>query len=97
MVSTLANIPASSGQGDDRAVAQAMELVTQLKRDFGERHRLYQYIDDVLYGRINYAPPQNFRKLTTARHNPLAIYYTHTITAALTVNPPAVQWFWGIP
>lgn len=91
MVSSLERVPASTGASDAREVAQAMELVTQLRRDFAERDDLYKYVDDVLYGRINYRPPKNFRALTTARRNPLAIFYTNTITAALSVNPPATQ------
>jgi hypothetical protein len=88
VASALATITPSSGAGDDREVAQAMEMVRTLEQTFAERNSLYRYVDDVLYGRINYAPPKNFRKLTAPRHNPLAVYFTNTITAALTVDPP---------
>lgn len=91
MVSSLANIPTSSGSSDDSEAAQAMELVTQVRRDFAERDSLYRYIDAVLFGDIDYVPPKGYRKLHKPQHNPLAVYMTNTITAALTVNPPAVQ------
>lgn len=89
MVTSLART--SEPASDSREVAQASELVTQVRRDFAERDSLYRYIDDVIYGNINFSPPKHFRKLTTARHNPLAVYFTNTIVAALTVNPPTTQ------
>jgi hypothetical protein len=91
VVASLSSFPASSGSGDDRAVGQAMELVTQVRRDFQARDDLYRYIDQVVYGDIDYQPPKGYRKLHKPQHNPLAVYFTNTITAALTVNPPAVQ------
>lgn len=91
MVSSLASIPASSSSGDDREVAQAMELVATLKAEYAARNDLYRYIDAVIYGDIDYQPPKGYRKLHKPQHNPLAVYFTNTITAALTVNPPAVQ------
>jgi hypothetical protein len=91
VASALATITPSSGAGDDREIAQAMELSRQVRRDFEARDTLYEYIDAVLYGAIDYVPPKGYRKIARATHNPLAVYMTSTITAALTVDPPEVQ------
>lgn len=91
MITSLARVPASEPGSDAREVAQCMELVSQVRRDFAQRDALYAYIDDVLYGRISANVPKGYRKIGTARRNPLANYYVNTIVAALTVNAPAVQ------
>jgi len=76
---------------DDRQTGLALELVDSLLKDFQERDELYRYIDAVLYGGIDTKVPAGYRKLAKPQHNPLAIYFTNTITAALTVDPPTVQ------
>lgn len=92
MVATLARVPASSAdRGDNYDAGQALELVQEVRRPFRARDELYAYIWDVIYGRVSTNIPKGYRKIGRARRNPLAVYYTNTITAALTVNPPAVQ------
>jgi hypothetical protein len=91
VASALATIAPASGAGDDREAAQAVELSRQVRADFEARDTLYRYIDAVLYGAIDYVPPKGYRKIARATHNPLAVYMTNTITAALTVDPPEVQ------
>ena len=76
---------------DNYRVAQDLELVQTLLKDFQERDDLYGYIDAVLYGLIDTKVPEGYRRLSKPMHNPLAIYVTNTITAALTVDPPTVQ------
>src|SRR5262245_32254405 len=72
-------------------MVEAESVVTQLRRDFAERDRLYERIDTVLYGEANVAIPEAYRKTATEVRSPLANHIVNTITAALSVNAPVVQ------
>jgi len=84
-------LPASAGTSDARYVAQALELVDTLKSEFQERDALYERIDRTLYTGYETKIPKGYKGVGVPRHNPLPIFFTNTITAALTVDPPAVQ------
>lgn len=75
----------------ERETAAAVELVVQMRRDYAEAFELYDEIDDVVYSRIKPRLPKGYRKIGRARTNPLAVYFVNTISAALTVDQPRVQ------
>lgn len=78
-------------QSDARRVAATLELVDTLKSEFQARDDLYEKIDSIIFGTHDYRIPKGYQGLGTPRHNPLAVYFCNTITAALTVDPPQVQ------
>lgn len=80
-----------TGQRDQRRVAATLELVDTLKAEFQARDDLYNRIDGVIYGTHDSKIPKAYQGIGKPRHNPLAVYFCNTITAALTVDPPQVQ------
>jgi len=91
MVTTaLAPLGTNSTEQPSKATARYVELVRMLREDFRDRDRLYEYIDDVVYGRIRPNIPKGYRKIGRARRNPLAVHFINTITAALTVEAAEV-------
>lgn len=87
----MASTTTGESQADARRVAQTLELVDTLKGEFQARDDLYARIDAVIYGGHDAPIPRGYRNIGKPRHNPLAVYFCNTITAALTVDPPAVQ------
>jgi hypothetical protein len=78
-------------QTADRRVAATLELVDTLKAEFQARDGLYERIDAAIFGTHDARVPKGYKGIGKPRHNPLAVYFTNTITAALTVDPWAVQ------
>lgn len=81
----------TDGDSAERRASEAQELVTQLRRDFEERDKLYDHIDKVLFGDIPVNIPPAYDKLGQTVKSPLAGHIVGTITAALSVNAPVVQ------
>lgn len=88
-----AEAPARTATGgtDARRAAELKELVDQVGRDFAERDALYGYVDAVIHGTLKGKLPKGYAQIGRPQHNPLAVYFTNTITAALTVDPPATR------
>jgi hypothetical protein len=80
-----------TSEADLRRGAEASELITQLRLDFEARDRLYERTDDVLWSRYPLNVPDNYRTTSTEVRSPLAHNIVSTISAALSVNPPQVN------
>ena len=75
----------------DYRVAELLEIVEQLKQDFADRDALYRDIDAVIFNELQVEIPDAYRKTAIEVRSPLAAHIVSTVTAALTVNHPTVQ------
>jgi len=80
-----------TSEADLRRGAEASELIAQLRLDFEQRDRLYEQTDDVLWSRYALNIPDNYKTTSTEVRSPLAHNIVSTISAALTVNPPQIN------
>jgi len=78
------------GSGDERA-GMIQDIVQQLRDDYRERDALYSAIDTVLFQENAVLIPENYRKTALEVKSPLAPHIANTVTAALSTNPPNVQ------
>ena len=69
----------------------ACELADQLQHDFRDRDRLYSDIESTLHQQFPVEVPEAYRKTAIEVKVPLALHIATTITAALSVNMPAVS------
>ena len=86
--------PGGSATGDeenDRKIGMLNDLVQQLRDDFRERDSLYAAYDTVIFQQNQVQIPENYRKVALEVKSPLAPHIANTITAALSINPPNVQ------
>jgi hypothetical protein len=67
------------------------DIVQQLRDDFRERDALFSHIDTILFQENEVAIPDNYRKTALEVKSPLAPHIANTVTAALSTNPPNVQ------
>lgn len=77
--------------GDDAKVGLIQDIVQQLREDFRERDALYADYDTVLFQENEVQIPENYRKTALEVRSPLATHIVNTVTAALSTNPPNVQ------
>ena len=80
--------PASDEEVMER---QTMELAEQLERDFNDRNTLYRDIDDTLFSNFSVEIPDAYRKTAIEVRAPLALHIAQNVSAALSVNPPTIQ------
>lgn len=78
-------------EAEEAKAADALELVRDLQQTFTERNDLYAYIDRVLYLDEPVFIPEKYRSSTVEVRTPLALHTVNTVSAALSVNPPEVQ------
>jgi hypothetical protein len=86
--------PVTPGRGDasgDQKAGMIQDIVQQLRDDFRGRDALYAQYDTVLFQENEVAIPDNYRKTALEVKSPLAPHIANTITAALSTNPPNVQ------
>lgn len=86
--------PSGSATGDeqnDRKIGMLTDLVQQLRDDFRERDSLYAAYDTIIFQQNEVQIPENYRKIALEVKSPLAPHIANTITAALSINPPNVQ------
>ena len=84
--------PGGGGTGtEDAKFGMIQDLVQQLRDDFRERDALYAAYDTVLFQQNAVQIPENYRKIALEVKSPLAPHIANTITAALSTNPPNVQ------
>lgn len=76
---------------DDAKTGMIQDLVQQLRDDFRDRDALYAAYDTVLFQQNEVRIPDNYRKIALEVKSPLAPHIANTITAALSTNPPNVQ------
>jgi hypothetical protein len=82
----------SDGSPDEAGtVSEVCEIVDQLRTDFKPRDTVYEEIDRVVYGEVPIDIPAAYREFAEEVRSPLPLHITNTITAAMTVNPPAVR------
>lgn len=91
LVASPGNPPSRAGAGGDDDAAIAQEIVSQLRADFRERDRLYQVIDTTVFLEDAVNIPRAYQKTALAVHSPLPLHIPTTVTAALSINPPRVQ------
>ena len=70
---------------------QTMELAEQLERDFKDRNALYADIDATLFSNFPIEIPEAYRKTAIEVRAPLALHIAQNVSAALSVNPPTIQ------
>lgn len=77
---------------DNAKAARIQEVVSQLKGDFSKRDRLYGAIDKIVYLEDEVTIPSAYQKTALEIHSPLPLHIPTTITAALSINPPRIQY-----
>jgi hypothetical protein len=77
--------------GDDALARSTMDVVDQLRSDFGARDELYRQIDDVIFQQKTPQIPQAYQRTTIEVLSPRALEIVNTVTAALSINPFTVQ------
>jgi hypothetical protein len=90
----IASLPTPVDPGrnaDDQRIGLIQDIVQQLRDDFRERDALYAHYDTVLFQENEVVIPDNYRKTALEVKSPLAPHIANTITAALSTNPPNVQ------
>ena len=91
----IASFPTPAGPGgspdDDKKSGLIQDIVQQLRDDFRERDALYAQYDTVLFQENEVQIPDNYRKTALEVKSPMAPHIANTITAALSTNPPNVQ------
>jgi hypothetical protein len=85
------SVPGGSAGTDDHKVGMIQDIVQQLRDDFRDRDELFSRIDTVLFQENEVAIPDNYRKTALEVKSPLAPHIANTVTAALSTNPPNVQ------
>lgn len=82
----------SQGKGEDQGVVSELTaIVDQLRKDFKTRDDTCHRVDDILFRRGNVDIPAAYKKTALQVRSPLAQRIANLITAALSVNPPTVQ------
>lgn len=81
----------TSESGNETMERLTCELAQQLQRDFHDRDRLYHDIDDTLFGNLPIDIPEGYRKTALEVRANLALHIAQNVSAALSVNPPAVS------
>jgi hypothetical protein len=76
---------------EDAKQGMLSDIVQQLRDDFRERDALFSTIDTVLFQENEVTIPDNYRKTALEVKSPLAPHIANTVTAALSTNPPNVQ------
>lgn len=74
-----------------RTVQIILASVAELQQEFRDRDRLYQDIDKVIYLENAVNIPKNYKKSAIEVRSPLPVHITNSITAALSIKPPKVQ------
>ena len=90
----IASLPTGSESGTastDKKEGMLQEIVSQLKDDFRQRDDLYSALDTLIFQENEVQIPDNYRKTALEVKSPLAPHIANTITAALSTNPPNVQ------
>lgn len=82
---------ATSAVDDARAAAEAGEILDQLRADFGERDRLYEATEKVLWSEYTLNVPDAYRTTTQEIRSPIQLNVVNTISAALSVNPQNIN------
>ena len=78
-------------QSEEYAAAEVQEIVDQLKADFADRDKFYADVDAVIFNQLPVKIPKAYKKTAIEVRSPLASHIVNTVTAALTVNRPTVQ------
>jgi len=82
----------SKSYSDDETMErQTTELAEQLQRDFKDRDTLYADIDSTLFSNFPVEIPEAYRKTALEVRAPLALHIAQNVSAALSVNPPSIQ------
>ena len=76
---------------DDYKFGMIQDIVQQLRDDFRDRDALYTALDNIVFQQNEVVIPDNYRKTAIEVKSPLAPHIANTITAALSTNPPNVQ------
>jgi hypothetical protein len=84
-------LPGGGTDTDDRKQGMLYDLVQQLRDDFRGRDQLYTSVDTILFQQNEVQIPDNYRKTALEVKSPLAPHIANTVTAALSTNPPNVQ------
>jgi hypothetical protein len=79
--------PASDQEAAERTTC---ELAQSLQRGFRDRDQLYRDIDATVFSEIPVEIPEAYQDVAVEVRAPLALHIAQTITAALSVNRPAV-------
>src|SRR5580765_409868 len=80
-----------SEDGDEVMERQTLELAEQLERDFRDRNDLYADIDATLFSHFPVEIAEAYRKTAIEVRAPLALHIAQNVAAALSVNPPTIQ------
>src|SRR4029453_5190789 len=73
------------------AAGYVCDVANQLLTDFARRDQGLRATEDVLFGRYAIKVPKAYEDSTMASHAPIALDMVNSITAALTANPPEVN------
>ncbi len=69
----------------------ALDFVSDLRRDFEKRDKLFKQIDQVIFMEQAVKIPENFKATAVEVRTPLALHIANSITAALSINTPKVH------
>jgi hypothetical protein len=76
---------------DPQAEGDLQQIVSQLTDDFAPRNTLYAEIDRVVYLDKPVSIPESYAEAALEVRAPAALNVVNTVTAALSINPPTVQ------
>jgi hypothetical protein len=83
--------PAARNGADSDQGRRMLDFVSDLRKDFVERDKMYKLIDQVIYLQQGVQIPENFRNTAVEVRSPMPTHIANSITAALSINNPTVH------
>lgn len=80
------------GMRNEDTCNAVLDFVHDLRKEFTERDKIFDMVDDVIYLRQKVNIPFNFRNSAIEVRSPMPTHVANSITAALSINTPRIEY-----